>query len=260
MSRGFAGPCVALSPSTPFQTSDGGRPGYAATAGRLIYVRSGYLFCRTPHSWLWVPAGTALWVPVNAAYRIRCDRGDGLAFRMGPARSLAAPTDFRVVRAPPLMREMLLEGEARWEGMPAALQENFTETVELLALREWLDAPLALALPIARDPAIRAVVRDLRRHPAKARLERAVAVSGLTERTFRRRFEQAAELSWRALVTRARVVAGAVQLIDTPMAISEIAASVGFASASVFAAAFRRVLAETPASFAASRQRKRRYL
>lgn len=183
-----------------------------------------------------------------------------MAFRMGTARSLAAPTDFRVVRASSLMREMLVEGEARWAGMSAALKENFTETVELLALREWLDVPLTLALPIARDPAIRAVMRDLRRHPAEARLDREAAVSGLTERTFRRRFERSAGLGWKALVTRVRVLAAAIQLMDKPTAISKIALSVGFASASAFAAAFRRVLAETPASFAAAALEKRRQL
>jgi AraC family transcriptional activator FtrA len=93
---------------------------------------------------------------------------------------------------------------------------------------------------------------------ARARLQQPMAVAELaaraamSERTFLRRFGEAAGMAPQTWLQQQRIVRARQLLEDAPaMALDDIASQCGYASVETFRAAFRRVVGVAPAAYRA---------
>jgi transcriptional regulator GlxA family with amidase domain len=115
--------------------------------------------------------------------------------------------------------------------------------------REWIQDCALLALPTTKDTSLAKALELVRADPAGCQLNAAVAVAGLSERTFRRRCKLTIGMGWDEYRRRARLLSAIDALVETNRSISRIAADVGFESQSAFAHAFRHLTGQTPRAF-----------
>jgi AraC-like DNA-binding protein len=154
-----------------------------------------------------------------------------------------------VFAASPLLSEMLTRALDWGPGHePTALSRSFFRTLALLCI-EWVRSPVAFWLPGVEDPGIREAVRWVDSHLCQADEIAAAAVAGVSVRTFRRQFPEAAGMEWREYITRARLLRAAEHLASSSQSIAEIAWSVGYQSAPAFANAFYKFAGQTPGEY-----------
>lgn len=106
-----------------------------------------------------------------------------------------------------------------------------------------------LDLPLPADDRARAVAERLRADPADDRtLGDWGRVVGASDRTLIRAFTAGTGLTFHQWRTRARILAALPRLAQG-VAVAAVAPTVGYATASAFGAAFRRVLGTTPSAY-----------
>jgi AraC-like DNA-binding protein len=156
----------------------------------------------------------------------------------------------RVFDAPALLREMVLHAR-RWT--VARRPDDVTANTFFSAMADvvgpLVDRGATYRLPRGRTQPVQRAIECALRDVASADLPRAAAFAGATERTLRRRFREETGVTWRAFVTRARVLR-ALDLLSIPGAsVTRVALDVGFHNLGAFAAAFRAVTGQTPSEF-----------
>lgn len=199
----------------------------------------------------WLPRGRAAWIPADTPHRTLIPDFDGVSVFFAPAMIAVEDDRIRILPVTPLMREMILHS-VRWP-LDAAeadpLAASFFQTLALFC-REWLEDELPLFLPGATRPGIVRAMDEAAADPAEATLERAAATAAMSERSFRRHFEKETGVTWREWLMQARNLA-AMALLAEGRRVTDVAAEVGYASLSAFAAAFTRMTGEAPAAFRA---------
>ncbi|WP_437808868.1 AraC family transcriptional regulator [Sorangium sp. So ce1078] len=156
----------------------------------------------------------------------------------------------RIFDVPALLREMVIYAR-RWPVArrpdDAAANTFFAAMADLIG--PLLDHGATYRLPRGRTRPVQRAIECALRDVSSADLARAAAFAGATERTLRRRFREETGVTWRAFVTRARVLR-ALELLSSPDAsVTRVAVDVGFQSLGAFAAAFRAVTGQTPSEF-----------
>jgi AraC-like DNA-binding protein len=228
---------------------------------QLLYAISGTTQMETQEARYFLPPGRAAWIPAGVRHRTLVSDVDGVSLYFAPdalpggALSLGARPEgvqrVRILTADALMREMILYAR-RWP--PGAAQDDrlaqsYFATLALLC-GEWLQSELPLRLPRAADPAIARAMDYAATDPAAATAAGAIAAARLSERSFRRRFAQAAGMTWQAWLSQARIMY-AMGRLAAGARVTDAAAEAGFASLSAFAAAFVRLCGETPSAYRA---------
>ena len=131
------------------------------------------------------------------------------------------------------------------------LAASFLRTLALMC-GEWLEDELPLFLPGATHPAIVRAMDYAAADLAEATQAGAVVAAAMSERSFRRLFVKETGMGWQSWLTQARILM-AMGLLTEGRRVTDVAADVGYASLSAFAAAFTKLTGEAPMSF---RQRR----
>jgi AraC-like DNA-binding protein len=152
----------------------------------------------------------------------------------------------RAVRTEPVWRDLLVH--LADQHMPR--QRRLLAQQLVLDMLEQESAP-AIVVPMPKDPRIADLARYLRENPHAEDTVEVLAVRfSFSARTINRAFvaELGMPLSrWRALVR----IAWSVKLLSEGIPIGVVAHRVGFATASAFGTAFRRILGVSPSQYGA---------
>jgi AraC-like DNA-binding protein len=222
---------------------------------QLLYAAAGTTQLETEEARYFLPPRRAAWIPAGVRHRTLVSNVDGVSLYFDPATLPGAAARVRILVADPLMREMILHAR-RWPPGAAhddPLAQSYFATLGLLC-EEWLQSELPLRLPRAADPAIARAMDYAAVDPGAASAAGAIAAAGMSERTFRRRFAQAAGMSWQAWLSQARIME-AMGRLAAGARVTDAAADAGFSSLSAFALAFTRLCGETPSAYRARARR-----
>ncbi|HEY8547290.1 MAG TPA: helix-turn-helix transcriptional regulator [Acidimicrobiales bacterium] len=196
------------------------------------------------HVWV-LPRSRALWIPAHVRHSVDALGGVTMTtLWFDPATCpvrWAAPT---VLAVDPLLAHLAarLDGE---DLDPAARRRSEAVLFDLL---EPIPTDL-LDLPMPTDDRARAVAERLRADPADDRtLGEWGREVGASDRTLMRAFTAGTGLTFHQWRTRARILAALPRLAEG-VAVAAVAPTVGYATASAFGAAFRRVLGTTPSAY-----------
>ena len=152
----------------------------------------------------------------------------------------------------PVLLELLAAEAEREDGAEASVA-RLTETLFIQAMRAWTecaDPQSSMWVAAMRDPAIGSALQLIHRGPQEdwtvATLARAVALS---RSAFAERFQTIVGETPVAYLTRWRIYLVARQLRETPRAVSEIAAVVGYESEASLNKAFKRLMGVPPGAY-----------
>ncbi|TGD74738.1 AraC family transcriptional regulator [Mangrovimicrobium sediminis] len=201
-----------------------------------------------------VPHQFGVWIPRGIEHRTWLKGGGSgsLFLREGlPGTDSETDSDrIRIIRVPPLMREMILES-MRWpilEGYTDAAGTSFFITFALLC-KDWLAERAELVLPVCDDPRITRIMAYTVEHLSSVTLEDVCQAVGMSSRTLRRKFSAKMGMTWEEYRLRCRLFRAVELLEDTSVPILEIAMLVGYKSQSAFTKAFKALMRETPSNY-----------
>lgn len=232
--------------------------------GQVAISSAGVVRVTMPHGTTIVPPSRALWIPPGVEHAVTVvEDADLLTLYIDPARrnqglatsAAEAPRwrQCRVLEASPLLRALALELDARPDGTPdrpdaeTLRREKRIAALVVDELRRAAPLPLGVALPAEKRlrRLCEAILDDPSRH---ASLEGWAGMAGASGRTIARLFRSelgTTFVRWREQVLLAR----AVPLAARRMPIAAIAAELGYASPSAFAAMVRRSVGASPRAF-----------
>jgi AraC-like DNA-binding protein len=223
---------------------------HAHEEAQLIFAASGTMQVYTETGRWLVPPQLAVWVPSGVRHRIDILSPTELwtlfwhskaSRKWAPSRPLEREFALRVT---PLLRELIF---AAFEIDAISERTELVGRLVLHELTEAPDAPTFLPLPAST---LGRCVADLAVSDPRMRLDIGeIAVRAATSvRTISRIFPAETGLTFKAWRQRARIVL-AIEQLSAGKAISQVAAQVGFASATAFSFAFRQVTRMTPRAF-----------
>jgi AraC-like DNA-binding protein len=197
---------------------------------------------------MWVlPRSRALWIPAGRSHTV--DTIGGATMTSLWFDPVACPIDWTEPTVVPV-DELLGALVARLDRDDLGADERARAEAVLFDLVRPLALPTAtLDLPMPVDDRARRVADALLADPADPRsLAEWGRVVGAGDRTLTRAFVRETGLRFDEWRTRARVTA-AVGLLATGSPVGRVAGDVGYATASAFGAAFRRVTGTTPTAY-----------
>ncbi|WP_437753279.1 AraC family transcriptional regulator [Sorangium sp. So ce1389] len=217
---------------------------------QLLYPLAGTARLDVDDASFLLPPQRAALIPAGERHATSCRDASVISIYFDPAAFPCRVAAVRIFEIPALLREMVIYAR-RW---PVARRPDdatantfFAAMADILA--PLLDRGATYRLPRGRTRPVQRAIECALRDVACADLSRAAAFAGATERTLRRRFREETGVTWRAFITRARVLR-AIDLLTSPGAsVTRVALDVGFQSLGAFAAAFRAVTGQTPSEF-----------
>lgn len=211
----------------------------------LVFANAG-LFTAVTEAKAWtIPAHRALCIPDGTRVRIETARRAAIRCLYVDDRLDVLGDEVRVINLPPLARELLSHAV---ESAPMYLDTSAEEaTITLLADRLASEPDAHLHLPLPSDQAAREVAAMIMADPA-AGLNHHLSAAGANRRTLERRFTSQTRMSLGQWRRRARILA-AVAMLARGDSVTRVAVTVGYASPSSFASAFRAELGSSPRDF-----------
>lgn len=216
-----------------------------STRGSLGVATRGGRYACPPQQAIWISAGTEHVSLLGHAVTVSVFFAPDLAPALGG-------TGVRVLRATPLLREMMLYA-ARWRidrASDDALAEGYFATMAGL-LPEWLDAGGPWSLPVAEHPVVTRAMEYTLQHLIDATPRTAARAAGVSERSLRRLFASEAGIAWSAYLVRARLLHAMTLLATTDRGVLQIAGEVGYDSATSLTRALRAWTGSTPSEYRA---------
>ncbi|MFF2051097.1 helix-turn-helix domain-containing protein [Leifsonia sp. NPDC058194] len=213
----------------------------------LVWVRGGTMTTRVGDRVFTVSEGSGLWLPAGAEHAGRLTAGVEFfdAF-FAPDRTPVTFDGPTVIAMSPLL-ESLLTHLARTD-----LDTGSRARAEAVVFDVLDPAEEPLALRVPGDPRIDAIAEALLADPADGRgLEEWARELEVSERTITRAFRQSTGLSfvqWRQSLR----VHHALALLAEGWDVQATSERLGYAQASTFIAAFRRVMGTTPGAYTGS--------
>jgi AraC-like DNA-binding protein len=227
--------------------ANGHVPTHAHDWAQLACTLRGAMRLRAGHTTWIVPPTRAVWIPPRVDHEVNLI-GE-VALRTVYVDASAAPralTTCEVIDVSGLMRE-LIEGLAAVDRKAQSLRY---ELLTRLLLEEMRIAPtLSLDLPLPRDRRLRVLCEALLEQPgATVALDEWAMRVGASPRTLARLFRQELGMTFGQWRQRVRL-AQAAALVSEGKSLSNVAASLGYESASAFSAMFKRALGRPPRDF-----------
>lgn len=220
--------------------------------GQLVWPTVGVLrLVGDDGIWI-VPQSHAVWIPVGVMHRMIAETDAEIRHLLvHPDRTLRrdreGPPRCGVVVMTPLLRAAIARMADLDDGPADLARLCRLGEVVLDELDDLPEAPLHL--PGGRDPRLVRLTRHLGAHPDEQRsLPVLAAEVGSTPRTLERLFRAETGLSYRRWRSRHRLLR-AIERLQAGESTTAVAAALGYAGASAFAAAFREGFGRTPRSF-----------
>lgn len=216
-----------------------------STRGSLGVASREARYACPPQQAMWISAGTEHVSLIGHALTV------SVFFAPDLAPALSAP-GVRVVRATPLMREMMLYA-ARWRidrAREDALAESYFATMVGL-LPEWLDSSGPWSLPVSRHPVVTIAMEYMLAHLASATPRAIARAAGVSERSLRRLFANEVGIPASTYLVRARLLHAMTLLATTEKGVLQIAGEVGYDSATSLSRALRAWTGSTPSEYRA---------
>lgn len=216
---------------------------------QLLYAFEGSVQIESEQARFLVPPQLAAFIPAGVVHCTRIQgRRSGSVF-LPPASITSSEPRIRILRASPLMREMITEA-MRW---PIDQREDpagrtYFKAFAMLC-REWIESEAPFHLPTTEDPRLRKAMDYTQSHLAASKCSDVCRAAGLSERSLRRRFVELAGMSWGEYRHRSRLLKAATLLESRRRLVTDIAATVGFQSVSAFSRAFRELMGESPRAY-----------
>ena len=222
---------------------------------QFILCLRGVLTCEAEGGFWLVPAHSAVWIPAGMLHAITAEGTlEGYAAFIDPAAMGERPARCCTFAATPLLRELLI----RAAGFPALYPEGgIASRIVGLLLEEMADAPLNdFHLPVPADPRLRKLIGMMMQDPAdRGTIATWAKRAGLSERTLSRLIASEAGMSfgrWRQQLG----LMLALQKLAKGSSIQQVAADLGYESASSFVTMFRKALGVPPGRYMNRRQGK----
>jgi AraC-like DNA-binding protein len=215
---------------------------------QLIFAADGAMLVSTGEGTWAVPPQRAVWMPAGVTHEIRM--AGAVAMRTLYVRGDASPrlpAQVRVLAVSPLLRELILracELPMRYDeaGPDGRLMTLILDEIAALS-------PIALDLPLPRDPRLGRICRALRADPGDTRtLADWAREAGASSRTLARLFLKETGLPFAGWRQQARLLA-AMAMLAAGQPITRIALDLGYDSPSAFTAMFRRALGAPPSHY-----------
>ncbi|MCP1374858.1 helix-turn-helix domain-containing protein [Dyella lutea] len=225
-------------------------PSHSHKRGQLLYAATGVLTVITQAGGWMVPPHRALWIPPGVEHEVRMSGGVSTRsayVHRDAVQRLGLPDRCRVIHVSPLLHALLMEAV----DLPAeyALDGRDGRVMALL-LDEVAAAPeLPLTTPLPGDPRLARLCRALLEAPAlEVDIDAMAYKAGMSRRSFTRLFRAQTGMSF-ALWRQQACLLAALALLGQGLPVTRVATEIGYASASAFTAAFRRVLGAPPSRY-----------
>jgi len=219
---------------------------------QLLYATSGVLVANLAGQRLFVPPGTAVWLPVGCEHSTYTEFGAEL-------KSLYIDADYdgihadepQVLDVSALMRELLLTAadfavEYPLGGYEENVIQLLLQTLSRLAQREH-------TLPWPVSPRLAELCARLYADPSvRPRIEQLAVHLGMSTRTLERHFRRETGMTLQGWSTRMRLMK-AVELLNTDMNVTEIALELGYSTPAPFILMFRERMGTSPNRYRARR-------
>ncbi|MGF7233840.1 MAG: helix-turn-helix domain-containing protein [Frankia sp.] len=204
-----------------------------------------------------LPPQQAVWIPAGIDHCSTWTHVKAVSVFFDPAMGLPAGDRVRILAAAPVIREMILYAK-RWpinRTSKDPMADAFFDALAYLVV-EWLDHETPLCLPTTSDPLVAAAMDYTNEHLAEVSLPEVCAAVGTSERSLRRAFVAATDMSWRRYLLESRLLKAMALLAQDGQNqnVLAIAIAVGFQSVSAFTRAFGQYAGESPTAY---RQRVR---
>ncbi|SPM41143.1 AraC family transcriptional regulator, partial [Mycobacterium numidiamassiliense] len=218
---------------------------------QIQYAIGGVVEVETAAAHYLLPPQQAAWIPVGLEHQATMNPDvRSVAVMFDP--ELLPPVDkrMRIVAVSPLIRQMMIYA-LRWPIDRAdsdPVSDGFFHTLGHLVF-EALEHEAPLSLPTSTNPIVAAAMSYTKAHLASVTavdVSRAVAVS---ERTLRRKFDEAIGMPWRTYLLHARMLRAMALLAAPGQSVQQTATAVGFDSLSAFTRAFAQFCGQTPSAY-----------
>lgn len=225
-------------------------PEHAHGRGQFAFASRGTISVSTPHGRWLVPPQRACWVPAGVRHEMTMTGPVTMlnTFVSGDAALEAGlPDQCGVYGVSALLRQLIDDAI----DLPA-LYDVDGRAGKLMALlvAEIATMPrLSLHAPLPADARLAKVCRHLLASPSiAADLDQVAADAGLSRRTFTRQFRAQTGVSFAVWRQQVCMLAAIARLSDR-QPVTRVALDLGYASASAFTSAFRRILGDTPSRY-----------
>jgi AraC-like DNA-binding protein len=219
--------------------------------GMLVVVSTGVVTLLGPLGRWDIQAGHMVFIPPHRPYRlsattpshIRLVKFTTTAVRWHHHGCWAAPLS-------PLAREMIAFA-GRWtedRDPDDALANSFFDTLGLL-MTEWFDRRRLMWAPFGRSREMRRVIAFAQQNLDTATVGEVAELVGMSERTFRRRFNEELGFSWRDFMRETRMTRAIELLVKEGRSVTQTAFDVGFNSVPAFSHAFTTYAGRPPAAY-----------
>jgi len=215
---------------------------------QLIFASSGVMRIATPDGIWVVPPMRAVWVPAGIDHEVRISSAVQMqTLLIDPGVQPSLPTQCCVIEVSPLLRELIRRATDLGAGMP---QDHMAKHLVALILNEIKGFEvLPLHVPMPSDPRLVRICHGILENPSDRRTcAQWGQIVGASARTLERRFYAQTGISLGAWRRQVRLLAALDQLAAR-IPIANIAADLGYNSASAFTVMFKRALGRRPSHF-----------
>ncbi|WP_176045172.1 helix-turn-helix transcriptional regulator [Burkholderia sp. BCC1644] len=225
-------------------------PEHAHGRGQFAFASRGTISVSTPHGRWLVPPQRACWVPAGVRHEMTMTGPVTMlnTFVSGDAAQAAGlPGQCGVYGVSPLLRQLIDDAI----GLPAMydVDGRAGKLMDLLVAEIATMPRLSLHAPLPADARLAKVCRHLFASPSiAADLDQVAADAGVSRRTFTRQFRAQTGVSFAAWRQQVCMLAAIARLTDG-QPVTRVALDLGYASASAFTSAFRRILGDTPSRY-----------
>jgi AraC-like DNA-binding protein len=220
---------------------------------QLEYSTRGSLGVASRHAHYTCPPHQAIWIAAGTEHVSLLGHARTVSVFLAPELlDTRAASGVRVLRATPLLREMVLYA-ARWQidrRDDDQVADGFFATLAGL-LPEWLESDAPWSLPVSDHPVVAAAMAFTLDHLTDATPRAVARAAGVSERSLRRVFVSAAGIAWSTYLLRARLLHAMTLLATTNHGVLQIAGEVGYESATALSRALRAWTGSTPSEYRA---------
>lgn len=217
---------------------------------QFIYAISGTLVVTVENTWYVISPEQAIWVPKGQLHTTGAlSAAQFRSLCITPVPELVMPEQYTLYSVSPLLRELIIELQRirRATEAPVYVQQLhglIYQQLQRLSVQDF-------HLPWPRSALLRQICQVLHANPADERTIEAWAQAlGMSARTLARRFEQEIGISLREWRHRLRIFL-AIEWLNSPRSITQIALDLGYASTSAFTYMFRQALGCSPSEWRA---------